>query len=114
MMVSRMTFMMMLSTERASSDDAGAKMIISMMVLMMAFPDDGLGDDVNGDRSHEDGLDNYLIYRRDGYGIDDDGIDGECELRYEMLFARYRYKLEYAGAKMIICMIIWMMVSMIW
>jgi hypothetical protein len=52
-------------------------------------------------------------YGFDEYGIDhdgvpddvdddviDDGMDGEGELRYEMLLARNRYKLEYAGAKM--------------
>jgi hypothetical protein len=57
-----------------------------------------------------------FTYGFDDYGIDHDGvpddvdddvIDGECELRWN------RQKLESAGAKMIICMIIWMMVSMI-
>jgi hypothetical protein len=90
---------------------------------MMAFRDDGLGDwveealndDVSGDRIDEDGLDNYGF---DDYGIDhdglpddvdDDGIDGEGELRYKMLLAQNRQKLEYAGAKMIISMMVSMM-----
>jgi hypothetical protein len=34
----------------------------------------------------------------------DDVIDGESELRYEMLLARNRWDLEYAGSKMIILM----------
>jgi hypothetical protein len=40
------------------------------------------------DGARDDGLDDYRI---------DDGIDGEGELRCEMLWARNRRKLEYAG-----------------
>jgi hypothetical protein len=68
-----------------------------------AFLDDGLNDDVI-DHGIDDGLD---------YDLDDDGIDGEGELRYEMLWARNRQKVEYAGAKMMISMMVSMRIGLI-
>jgi hypothetical protein len=96
-------------------ESAGAKMIIWMMVSMMAFHDDGLGDLVDAVIVPMK-MASVTTYGFDDYGIDhdgvpdeyiddeyiDDGIDRECELRWN------RHKLESAGAKTII----WMMVSM--
>jgi hypothetical protein len=63
--------------------------VVMASMIMVSIMHDGLPDDV-----------------------DDDGIDGEGELRYEIFLARNRRNLEYAGSKMIILMIISMMASM--
>jgi hypothetical protein len=50
------------------------------------------------DGVRDDGLDDYVINNgADDDGFRDDGLDGEGELRYEMLWAWNRRKLEYAG-----------------
>jgi hypothetical protein len=48
-----------------------------------------IDDGICNDGVRDDGLDDYGV---------DDGIDGEGELRYEMLWAQNRRKLEYPGA----------------
>jgi hypothetical protein len=78
-------------------------------------------DDVMNDGVDDDGLDRDRIADVindgvDDYGIDDgtdgvigDGIDGEGEPRYEMLWTRNWRKVEYAGAKMMVSVMVWMM-----
>jgi hypothetical protein len=115
---------MLLVRNRRKVECAGAKMIILKIISMMAwviasrrawtmiltvivivpmkmasvttygFDDYGIDHDGVPDDVDDDGIDD---------GIDNDVIDGECELRWN------RQKLESAGAKMIISM----MVSMI-
>jgi hypothetical protein len=62
--------------------------------------DPGLGDGI-GDDDLDDGIDDDIINDGlDDYDVIDDGINGEGELRYDMLWARNQRKIKYAGAKM--------------
>jgi hypothetical protein len=87
---------MLWARNRRKIEYAGAKMMISMIMVR----GDGLRDDCLDDGFDDDGIDEGGIGddRLDDYGIDD-GIDGEGELRYEILWAGNRRKIEYAEAK---------------
>jgi hypothetical protein len=73
-------------------------------VVVVLSPIRGPGKDDYIDDGINDGLSDD--------GIDDDVIDGQGELRSEMLWVRNWRKVEYPGAKMIISMMVSMMASM--